>query len=1476
MEGKEERLVKSREESGKMQYEKIENLPASSTTADKLEHLKADIESYIGNKNKLMLIAQKFRESVPPLVAGDLLSGENMKNAIEIAFYEYPALSQKFIQDLRRSGEEKLEAVRILKQLSENLAPHIDILMRKEALQTETLRDDVTKHAANGLSKIFKEFQRHPMATLVGTAALTGAIALLWNGGNEKIKKWMKGGAIASGLIGGGGLLANMIVRSQSEKGQDLFDILGLSSEIINDKGDILDRISAMYPGLNIENDQTARDLERMLNSDCEDIYRVFNQAFRKGERSIDPYALARMGAGMDDLSLNEAKSMNGASSYKALEDFMILLARKNNREGSNMRETVSNGMDIFYEKFVNKAEGSNLNTAILMTVNQKDVSRALISTRIDLEEAILTPLETAMQARIINDFKNKGLDTWNENGKSKKTDIKLLPGLFDGERYVRINDYPWEYDYDTDRKLHTFKDPRSGISLHVGKNVQDRIGDITKKLVQQRVNDFFPGTVLNGLDTLQYDEKNHEWISKQSINTPPLPHLGLNVRERHVAIIFQAGREAPKVRIQESLDKVGTSNFQDIEMQVIKERVLEVVQNDLKYITGNLPIQIEKVWAMNPKSKQGKVDILWGLQKRKGEIIYKNQEIVKIVLLENDTKIPEELSQEWENIAENEAMRLVDENQEVEDVMFQLGAAFSGKDDIPNFPMDLDGVNDLWTYIRNLDIQSADSAWMEAIAFQRAVLHNEVKGKIMLLYSENFSDNSKNPIFNKGEWHEKLRKEVVDGIIAPRMNKLQAKARSIANSAESPGRLSESRKLNIREVKEMGMTPEYVKWIEKFENVIEGKVDSIDLDTVGIEGMKSADIIHKMILLKIMELSYPMNTSSAEFNSKEAVAWRSYFEGIFPSVMARAIKSKEGNLWIDERYNSYAFIKALEAEGVKPYKEADASSLQGFIDSNLNIPFYGSEQQSAPYSLREAQKNENTIDYMKYSGDFLRRQAIDLYSNIADIEKSFTDDEFDNFINWRLKRYIDEYNEYLNANIYPFLKNQDPATFSSYNKEIKNYVDETVQEMKKEAQNLSGYQIYLENPEGLLSSINIAGREADPDEFMQVEEELIQSMIRRNSPNRSAWQKASAEILQWIDSSYQNENLISLKNNWIRQDIAQIWMEKIDFGAFRASNTQDIEEYRKFFSNVAEGQISMFDFSSSDLTSILNRNNKSQWKKARVVMNSIPNFEEWLTLKNTAVNPSDWTREEVSALDWEHNEKLSEYRQMRSEVNRFMKEFESEIDVSKFTRLDGQWPRYFRDHAKRRLEIEILPRAENLSNLKKRLIDYKIALHIEAAFYDTIINSKIEAKAGEEVQSIATPILLASSIVGGAVLGSSIGGPLGGAPGAVIGGVTAAGAGGILGIGAGKLVNKVPLPNIGTQHGKTIHSKIEEQIDEVFQNNFLSNGKFDAQKYANDLNSKLIQIIRDAIAQDAATYDIGPITMYIPNSNIDRMQIYP
>jgi|GEM_PF-4543133 len=1491
-------------------------------TSAHLEDLEGDFEDYIKNKRALILIAQKFREAEPPLLASSLTTGPDIEYAITVALYAYPNMAQDYIRALKSGGSKKEEVEAILTELSGNLEPHISTLLEKEELQAETLKDDITKHAGSGLKKVAQEFRRHPMAALVGAGMLAGAIALMWNNGSDGVKKWMRGGAIAGGLVGGGAILANMFVRSQTDDGSDLWDALDLRPDDMTGDGSTLDRISAQFPGLNIENDQSARDLERMLNSDCDDIYTVFSDAFRDGRKEINPTQLARMGTGMDDLSSSEARSMNGAASYTALADFFKLLAKKNGETGGSEREKIEKGLAIFHDKFVGKSDRPNLNSAILMTIDRADARAAAGTVGLDAVfdgtdgNETLSPSETTKQKRIREAFEKHGLDRWTDhNGDEHDTDIEIVPGRQDGLHFVRINDYPWEYEYDADKDLHTFTDPfDKNITASVGVNVNSDLAKITETQVQEAINNTFSGSPLASTESdlyrLKYDEQEKEWVGVDSVSAPEIPAMGLPKRERNIAIVFEPGLQSARLRIQESNDEEGLGSYAALMKEMQDTRVEEVVDEDLVHLVGDLPVHVAKHGEVSGStSGEYGVNIEWGQGRHEGQVIYKNKEVIQVVLGKENEDLPEELSREWEAMATRDAEALVYDNPDVQRVFRSLAASFAAKQGYPNLPTNLRELKDIWTFISNLDVKDEDAMWLEAVNFEQSVLFAEAKRSIILEYSNSFATDGGTDMLSDATRTSRIKANVNDAVIGPRLGKLAAMNDSITGSTNAPGDLDEIQRTKIEELRRAHITVDgYADWFASIEGLLEGRAQGWDPDTVGIEGLEKARLVHDAILLTIFEYTYPLSTDQNMFDTDpEAKKMLALIKQKLPSIISEAIRNQEGNWWIDQRYNTASFEIALKNAGIKPMLDMDFTGLTGVLDTELNIPVYtpeydesegGAERSHRTLTVPEAQNGEEAIDYSLRIATFLRLSAGEVYSEIGDIETSFTDDEFDNFINWRIFRVVEEFNDWMDENP------------SAGNGQIKDQAKFILDKMKVEKRRLSSYQAYIENPEGLLSMLN-PGIEADPDDWRRAERDMIRGMIMegRNKSfsvasnsyyvdNQAAYRDSAEEIMDWLDSSYNNTNLFGLRINWIRQDIAEIYMDKIEYGlGFDAGETltlptgvtsqlqpadvndpKHIEEYRKFFTHYAEHQLAGMGYSKDTWREMLT-GDQSKWAEARGRVNQAPDFKEWLYLR--ATEGDAWKRKEVVALDGDTAEGLEEYQRMRGEVDNFMDRYDQQIDTSQWARLDGRWPEYQRDHAKHRLETEILPRVNTLAELRVALGDFEKALHIEAAFYDQLINTKVEAGDGTKSKSLTIPTLMALGAVGGGATGAALGIPAMGA-GSFIGGTVGVIGGGLAGAGFGALLEATGVPLPALDYGELVHSKIRGEIDGVFKDHYLNGnalpapGSFDAANYATELNNELVDVIKDAIQHDAEGFDLGVVTIRSSGSAMDGIQVSP
>jgi hypothetical protein len=482
-------------------------------------------------------------------------------------------------------------------------------------------------------------------------------------------------------------------------------------------------------------------------------------------------------------------------------------------------------------------------------------------------------------------------------------------------------------------------------------------------------------------------------------------------------------------------------------------------------------------------------------------------------------------------------------------------------------------------------------------------------------------------------------------------------------------------------------------------------------------------------------------------------------------------------------------------------------------------------------------------------------------------------DDQFDDLINWRVGRASDEFSERAEGII-------NPAT-------LKKLADDITLEMVADSEAFIGYFAQL-TPEGGLGMIN-AWNEVDPATIRDAEESLIRSAILKGQ-YESSWEDQSDEVLAWLNSTYQNENLVGIDVPWIRTDLMKVWLEKINHGAPTGPNSMvpgvdgkntynynatDIAKYRKFFTNVAQDVLPNTARSLNDPAGEFRRIDEAGWRSARGNLEMIPDFEAWKAMGSPE-------RNEVQSLDWEQNERLRDHEEMRAIVDNYMDNFNEKFGVKSLSLFNADWPDYFRQHARERLEGEVLSTVSTPDDLQDALLKFNEYMYKEAEFYKYFMEAKLEVNQGDEVQNVSVAALSTLGFlgggVGGAVLAGTFGGAAGGPGGAIAGGtgggIIGAGVGATLGAAIGTGIDWLPIPEIGFQVGAPLHSRMRKEIDTVFKANFNQPGK-SPETYFDELKAVIDEKAQEALEFDASTIDMGPISAQVDGAftsgNIDR-----
>jgi hypothetical protein len=1467
--------------------------------ADSREHREAikidmSIEDYVSNKNALIVIAQKFREDEPQLLAGSLLGGEDMEYAITTAFYPFPVKADQMIAALKEGGAEADAAKDLIRELSANLEPYISHNIEREQLQVEMARDDAFKEGGHALGKFWEEAKRNPLPALIGTAGIAAVIAGIYAWGPPKLKQalgWGSAGLVTAGAVG---IFANMAYRSQTDDGSDLFDLFGAKPDDLREDGGRLEHLKALYPELILQNDQVGRDMAIMLDASTDNIHDVFKDAFNSGEETINVRSLSTKDSEIDS---HEGGNMNGKASYTALKDYFILLSTKTAKEngssqrGKSDRQKIEEGLQIFRRRFVNKPEEFNLDTAIRMTIDKTDLRNAAVSSGVSMElggTELLSESEVAAQRRI-----EKGLELH-----GMEADVEYI-GTHDGADWVLIDGFPWQYEYDSSRELHTFTDTTTSTVRNVGKTVRDPLVNDSHVLAQTRVNSYYnsPGNPLNGTKKIEWDKDTKEWRTIAKIPSPAVPYLNLAARESHFGVNFDPRKGLkPYVYVVNSGNKEGSPDYDRVFEQYHTDRVEDAVTIHMEPLLGDLGIDVVGYQELSSPN-EGEVRFKWGPSLEfEGQATFRNGKISTVpgeFVLYPDAygPAPEIITEQWENRGDVVADQLVDDNPQVKNAFGQLGDAFAGKNGTPKGTL-----SDIWTFIEsNSNLQNEDTVWLEAVNFQQGMLHAEVKRAVVQAYRDD----------QVGMMDETTREskinDIKEMIVKPRIKKIREHALEVAGEANDGGQLSKVKTDEALKLREYGMYDEYADWLGEFEGVMKEKAG---LDTVGMEGQERARLIHDAILLTIIEYSAPMHESKTNFENPEAVKWRDNFRREFPLIIASAIADQEGNWWKDQRYNAAGFEEALTESDppIRPWRsmEKDLEAFQGSVDGSLDIPFYEPEYDSSQGGYERGSRNigrvpshkegELDIDYRIRLTHHIHGVARDIYSDIDDLEYSLREDEFDNFINWRVSRAIDR-----------FVDETDPKWMTP--ERMKVHAEETVTRLKTEGLRMEKFQAYLE-PEGLLDMLN-PWMENNLDTLTEAEHQMATSMLLPG--HHRDFEDSTEDVLHWLNSRYKNEDVAGFGVPWVRTDVMRLWMEKIEYGDPYGERTNEsssytvkkVDGYRQFFTNVAQDLMPDEAFSLTDPTSKFKRTDVYGWKEMQGGLEKIPSYEEWIILGAPE-------RHEVDTLDWEEKEEIQEHRNVREQVKYFMDvTFDGDLDVGKLTRFDGRWPELHRAHVLERLEGDVMAKATDPitgrvdpEKLQDQIQIYSKFVRKETVFYNYLIESKVEASDGTSHESLVTAAFIgigatSGALAGGLGAGSFVTGlgaistwnPLAaGAAGAgagVLGGAVGGALGGALGLGAGKIFEAAPLPQIGVQTGEQAHVRIKAMIDNAWETDYVNSANPDPNAYFKSLQANLVEEIKKSIAFDASSIDAGPISIYhnggvFTDGNIDRMQISP
>lgn len=1395
-------------------YETPEAVPTSSERAAFAESVEA------GHRERTNIeVIQNLKEA--GLSPSDLLvSGPKQEQAIRIALprteaetllallASNPAEAQKKLQALHDSLDKTFKTVESL---------NVDLNQFEE--------DRVTQTISEGVKTVLTNAKENPIPATIALLALAGAAYGLWNHVlGDKGKKWVMGIGGAAGLAWAVNYGSSLFTKD----GRTLMQRYLYDPDKENFNG-VTNELKKHIETLTNENETAFQALMFLKDARASTFVDAFEGSLVADpeNRTIDPSVF------LGDIPASEARKINARGLYEGVEALMILTAKKAGRSG-NDDLLAKEGVKIFRQKYASGGRDIKFQyiVADLMGFD------APAHTNPDGSSA-----EGAGLGRGVRNPESNGLERAFE-GFGQEVDIRHK----EGDIYL-FNDYPLTVKIETTggRTTYIIEDP-SDASAHweLVKEAGDK--DLYAKAiidhVENRVNTGFKEQYKPAADVkVAYNKERNRWEVMKEDGTGGLKEFtyGTAVDDILKASFKPRLYVVPGVdgymQLRMELVEAGTvvpdeGNYPSIDKaleKTVEKAVHSKIKKDMAFVMGDLTFEITSALNPPPTDADGsRVEIEYhGFV---GKVWYKNGAVVKYEL---DKNCPE-LRKEWETLAKREAYQFIGAVA-VQNNLESLRAAYEGQQHAGGFTS-LDGIQayatQIWERVTGdsrASYRSQEAEWFETIQLQVMEIESMVKYDFIALYRTN-------PSFNDVLAHRDTTGSGTLAKAAEKIKDLDDLAKQIANRpGTDAGTIDARRQAEMDALRESNYKNEPFKSLMRF--VDNELTKEKGWDAQGDEDLARARAIKNYIKWKIFDLAYPIpNLTTINADHQK---WIDNVQYQFQNVLGKAQlnPASAGFFGFDRRYNEVTFDRALAEAGVKQFQEeypdSSAPVVAGVVITHRAPGPGGVPGGPSSGVSRYPALNEARTDYEKI--DAGRVALEEIYKPVDELEWSVTDDAFDAYIGYRRFLLVDRMQKL-------------PATLptgSTLEAEIAKILDEAQKEVTL--------------------FIKYKTREDHDDEVVLIQAmgDLTKLTVGDTTPfgvgSESPWSKPSIEVMQWLMGNFEFENWAFIDNPEIFNDLMDNYYSKIGFGAKSVvqngvsqtiTNPKFTQEYAQYWMYTASKLLpGDRNWDANYFNTKERQVNTAELKANMNKLDKILSLQEWVDAggpKYQVLLENNLTYGVAEGVE-------RDKEKMRAE---FADWFDDNMDLSQWTRFDGNWPSIFKQHAMERLLIEIDPKCTTSEELATEIQEYKKYLRIEKQFYDYIIEGKVQDD-DRNYYSLFD--------VTAAGLGLYLGGPL-----------PAIGAG----LGVGLLGNFFKeyyvLPSLGVNAGSTWHKKVQEIINEEFKNNFLASPRKTPRDYAQGLSTQLGELIKDAEISDARSYDlVGPFA-FGGFEGVDSFQVTP
>jgi len=1132
--------------------------------------------------------------------------------------------------------------------------------------------------------------QQNPFgAALVLGTTLFAAYAI-----KEWGPSWLKKGVVGT-LVGGTLLVgANWIPAffPRWSGGKTGLELAGYDrdDEILSG---VTNDLKSRIKGLTDDNELSWRALMRLKHVKASSIVAAFEATLGTDpdQRTIKPRNFFTSG----EIASGLPATMDPRGTYEGIEALMVLTAQNNGATGD--RDVLAReGARIWRKCYVSGGEDCEYQYIIPDLVGIKrparrnpDGSSAMgrsVDSGFGVESGTSTPQATGLES----DFKSV-LDS--DGGKPVLMDVRHLQGdtyTINGYRFkITIEGNPGtktKYiieDPNNTAKHWTFV-PETGDPTHEAEQI--------RKYVENKVTtDFKEGIGKGTAYTIEYVNARNRWEVQ---NVPASTDITNITKKDLKPTFFVVPGEKGYLRLfAERLvddkavpDPKPYATIGEAMKAAVKLEVKNTIQKDLGDVIGGLVFEVDRI---TPDPTDTIVYINY--YGRKGALHYQNGEVMSYKL----EPCPE-LETEWQALARKEASNFIT-NTMVRNKLEVLTAAFEGKQHAGGFSS-LEGIeayaNQAWERLtggNKASYRSQEAEWFETVQLQMMEVQTMVTYDFISLYHHN-------PTPGVIRDHRDFEGSGTLAKAAEIIKNLNDRAREIQNHRGiDADNIDPKREREMKALRESNYKNEPFKGLMAD---LDKEFEAKGWDAVGDENLAHARAIKDYIRWKIFDLAYPIpskvvgepeppvtsveaheawKTRALTDNEKAWIEKTRYqLRSLF--AVAQMDPRSAGLFGTDRRYNALSFDDALSKADIKQFQVEypnDASPVVSGVVIQTRAPALG----SAPGGSKGLEQGELTR-----LSEEARKRIYKAYK-LADAASWNPLSEHSYILKMRINRLMDMLNKEMIRK----------ADLPNAETEIETLIALTVKTAEREG-------------------LKHQGKEA-----IESEKLLVKDALKgQNNP----WE-ASAEIaFLYLRGNFKHETY-----GFIPAPQSLVYLMELYYRKIGGEHPEAYTNY--FLTQVKNALVGQTDvsldglYAKSDEDWKRGNNPETQMDQVRALLERITPGSSWTPPQGDI----EWLPEldnELSAAK-AAREKEAQFNEKKKEVaKKFMKDFDSEDDLSKYFEIDGKWPDVFRAHVESRL-YAVVANATDEGDLARITTTYSEYVKVEKGIYALLIKFDID-----------------------------------------------------------------------------------------------------------------------------------------------------